>query len=75
MQSIKNGHFVKIEGEHKNANFKPWSKIEPHDVMKVLWDNIKTVNSEIGIEEIGEGSSCFEHCFAFWWTLQVKKKT
>ena len=42
--------------------------------MKVLWDDIKTVNSEIGIEEIGEGSSCFEHFFEFWGTWQVKKE-
>ena len=71
---IKSGDLFKIEGEYKNANFKPWSKIEPQNVMKVLWDDIKTVNSEISIEEIGEGSSCFEHFFQFWGTWQVKKE-
>ena len=58
-KEIETGDLFKIEGEYKNASFKPWSKIEPQNVMKVLWNDIKTVNNEIGIEEIGEGSSCF----------------
>ena len=67
--------FFKIEGEYKNAKLKPWTKIEPNKVIKALWNDIKTVNDEKGIEEIGEGSTYFEHCFEFWGTWRVKKES
>ena len=41
--------------------------------MKALWEEIKIMNHEKGIEEIGEGSTCFEHHFDFWGTWIVKK--
>ena len=71
---IKIGDLFKIKGEYKNNKFKPWSKIEPENEIKVLWSDINTVNKEKGIEEIGEGSTCFEHCFEFWGTWRVKKE-
>ena len=71
---IKIGDLFKIKGEYKNNKFKPWSKIEPENEIKVLWSDINTVNNEKGIEEIGEGSTCFEHCFEFWGTWRVKKE-
>ena len=56
---------LKIEGEYKNPNFKPWTVVEPEKEVKTLWDMLKSDNKVKGIEEIGEGSTCFEHCFEF----------
>jgi hypothetical protein len=64
----------KIEGEYKNPNFKPWAVVEPDKEVKTLWDKIKMDNKIKGIEEIGEGSTCFEHCFEFWGTWKVQKE-
>lgn len=55
-----------IVGEYKNPKFKPWSTVEPEKDVKTLWELLKRDNTEKGIEEIGEGSTCFEHCFEFW---------
>ena len=64
----------KIEGEYKDPKFKPWTTIEPEKHLKTLWDMLKEDNRIKGIEEIGEGSTCFEHCFEFWGTWKVKKE-
>ena len=58
----------KIEGEYKNPKFKPWATVEPEKEFKTLWEEIKRDNEIKGIEEIGEGSATFEHCFEFWGT-------
>ena len=63
----------KIEGEFKNPNFKPWTTVEPDKEFKTLWEEIKRDNDLKGIEEIGEGSATFEHCFEFWGTWKIKK--
>jgi hypothetical protein len=48
--------------------------VEPEKQLKILLDMLKADNKAKGIEEIGEGSTCFEHCFEFWGTLKVKKE-
>ena len=58
----------KIEGEYKNPKFRPWTVEEPEKELKTLWELIKSDNKTIGIEEIGEGSTTFEHCFELWGT-------
>ena len=63
----------KIEGEYKNPKFKPWTAVDPDKELKTLWELIKSDNEMKGIEEIGEGSTTFEHCFEFWGTWRVKK--
>ena len=63
----------KIEGEYKNPKFKPWTTVEPEKEFKTLWEQIKKDNEIKGIEEIGEGSATFEHCFEFWGTWRIKK--
>ena len=64
----------KIEGEYKDPKFKPWTNVEPEKHVKILWDMLEADNKAKGIEEIGEGSTCFEHCFEFWGTWKVKKE-
>ena len=54
-------NLFKIEGVFKNPNFKPWSSIDPNKEVKLLWEALEKDNKEKGIEEIGEGSTCFEH--------------
>ena len=63
----------KIEGEYKNPQFKSWTNVDPGKEVKILWESLERINKEMGIEEIGEGSTCFEHCFEFWGTWRVKK--
>ena len=63
----------KIEGEYKNPKLKPWTTVEPEKEFKTLWEQIKRDNEIKGIEEIGEGSATFEHCFEFWGTWRIKK--
>ena len=65
---------VKIDGKYKNPSFKPWTVVEPEKESKALWDIIEKDNVLKGIEEIGEGSTCFEHSFEFWGTWRVKKE-
>ena len=43
--------------------------MDPNEDVKILWEK---TNDEIGILEIGDGSTCFEHCFEFWGTWKVK---
>ena len=38
-----------------------------------MWEAIKKESDMKGIEEIGEASATFEHCFEFWGTWRVKK--
>ena len=33
---------VKIEGEYKNPNFKSWSKLNPEEEVKIMWEAIRT---------------------------------
>ena len=63
----------KIEGVFKNPNFKPWSSVDPNKEVKLLWEALEKDNKEKGIEEIGEGSTCFEHHFEFWGTWKIMK--
>ena len=58
----------------KEAPPSPWSVIEPEKECKTLWEKIEATNKAIGIKEIGEGSTCFEHCYEFWGTWKVEKK-
>ena len=64
----------KVVGKYKNPKFQPWSMVEPDKEVKHLWEALKEDNEKKGIEEIGEGSTCFEHYFEFWGTWKVKKK-
>ena len=61
----------KIEGVYRNPNFKPWSNVDPNKELKLLWEMLERDNKEKGIEEIGEGSTCFEHNFEFWGTWKI----
>ena len=63
----------KIEGVYKNPNFKPWYSVDPNNEVKLLWEVLEKDNNEKGIEEIGEGSTCFQHNFEFWGTWRIKK--
>ena len=38
-----------------------------------MWDTIKQESEAKGIEEIGEASASFEHCFKFLGTWRIKK--
>ena len=64
---------VKIEGEYKNPKFKPWSKINPEEEIKIMWEAIRNESNKKGIKEIEEASASFEHCFEFWGTWRVNK--
>ena len=63
----------KVKGEYKNPTFKPFATVEPQKEIKTLWENLKNDNEIKGIEEIGDGSTCFEHIFEFWGTWKIKK--
>ena len=63
----------KVKGEYKNPTSKPFAIVEPEKELKTLWENIQNDNAIKGIEEIGEGSICFEHAFEFWGTWKIKK--
>ena len=63
----------KIKGEYKNPKFKPWEVVDPKKESKTLWDMLEVDNKIKGIEEIGDGSTCFEHCLEFWGTWKVNK--
>ena len=65
-QEANVGDMFKILGEFKNPNFKPWNKVEPDKEVKTLWEELTSDNKSKRIEEIGEGSTCFEHCSEFW---------
>ena len=64
-----------VLGEYKNPKFRPFEKLDPQAEVKTLWEAIKKDNKEKGIEEIGEGSTSFEHCFEFWgvWKMNEEK--
>ena len=63
---------IKIVGQYKNPMFKPWSVVKPEEEIKTLWKRIEAANHSLGIKEIGEGSTCFEHCFEFWGTWKIQ---
>ena len=62
-----------VKGEFKDPKFKPWSKLDPEKGVKILWETLKDDNSKRGIEEIGDGSTCFEHCYEFWGKWKAKE--
>ena len=64
---------IKIEGEFKNPNLKPWTKFDPEEEVKLMWDIIKKESENKGIEEMGDASATFEHCFEFWGTWKIRK--
>ena len=64
---------IKIEGEFKNPNLKPWTKFDPEEEVKLMWDIIKKESKNKGIEEMGDASATFEHCFEFWGTWKIRK--
>ena len=53
--------------------FKSWSVVKPEDDVKTLWKLIENANKAIGIKEIGEGSTYFEHSYEFWGTWKLEK--
>ena len=63
----------KIVGTYKNPKYTSWTVVEPGKEVKTLWEALKVDNEVKGIEEIGEGSTCFEHSFEFWGTWKTKK--
>ena len=65
---------VKIDGEYKDPSFRPWSSVDPEKEVKVLWGKLEDSGKIMGLEEIGEGSTCFEHHFEFWGTWRVNKE-
>ena len=65
-------NLYKIKGEYKNPGFKPFAVVEPEKEIKTLWEILKKDNESKEIEEIGDGSTCFEHVFEFWGTWRVK---
>ena len=64
---------IKIEGEFKNPKIKPWTKINPEEEVKLMWEIINKESENKGIEEIGEASATFEHHFEFWGRWKIKK--
>ena len=72
-QEITKDDLIKKVGEYKNPMFKPWSVVKPEEEVKTFWKLIEAANHGIGIKEIGEGSTCFEHCFEFWGMWKVQK--
>ena len=74
-QEVTENDLINIVGEYKNPMFKPWSVVKPEEEVKTLWKLIEAANHGIGIKEIGEGSTCFEHCFEFWGTWKVQNNS
>ena len=67
-------NLFKIVGKYKNPKFQAWSIVEAEKEVKHLWEVLKEDNEMKDIEEIGEGSTCFEQHFEFWGMWKVKKK-
>ena len=63
---------IKIEGKFKNLKL-AWTKVYPEEEVKIMWEAIKNYSERKGIEEIGEASATFEHCFEFWGIWRVMK--
>ena len=68
-------NLFKVVGEFKNPKFKPFAIVEPEREVKALWELLKQDNETKEMEEIGEGSTCFEHHYEFWGTWRVKPGT
>ena len=66
-------NLVKIKGEFKNPRFKSWDVVDPQKESKLLWEILEEDNKVKGIKEIGDGSTCFEHCIEFWGTWKINK--
>ena len=54
---VSENEIINIVGENKNRN---------------LWKSIDEANKKIGIKEIGEGSTCFEHYYEFWGSWKIE---
>ena len=76
MKEITENAIINIVGEYKNPKFKAWSFVNPEEEAKNLWKSIEDTNKTLGIKEIGEGSTCFEHCYEFWgsWKIETGSK-
>ena len=68
---VSKSNLYHVMGEYRNPTFRPWSKVNPEEENKKLWEAIKKDNIEKGIIEIGDGSTCFEHWYEFWGTWKV----
>ena len=62
----KLGELIKIEGTYKNPKFISWSKLNPTEEVKIMWDTIKQESEVKGIEEIGEASASLPHSGPTW---------
>ena len=71
-KEITENEIMNIVGEYKNPNYKAWSVVNPEEEVKNIWKSIEEANKMIGIKEIGEGSTCFEHCYEFWGSWKLK---
>ena len=70
--TLNDTKLFQIKGEYRNPNFKPWDKVDPNADVKVLWEALEADNESKGIKEIGDGSTCSEHCLEFWGTWEIK---
>ena len=59
--------------EYKNTKLKAWDVVDPKNESKTLWEMLDVDSKAKGIEEIGDGSTCFEHCLEFWGTWKVNR--
>ena len=75
LTEMSESNLYRIVGEYKNPKFKPWTVIDPEAEVKQLWELLKKENDYNEMEEIGEGSTCFEHHFEFWGVWRVKPGT
>ena len=71
-KEITENEIINIVGEYKNPNYKAWSVVDPEEEVKNIWKSIEEANKTIGIKEIGEGSTCFEHSYEFWGSWKVE---
>ena len=71
-KEITENEIVNIVGEYKNPNYKAWLVVDPEEEVKNIWKSIEEANETIGIKEIGEGSTCFEHSYEFWGSWKVE---
>ena len=66
---------METEDKPENNLFKVVKPVEPEQEIKTLWELLKQDNDTKEMNEIGEGSTCFEHHYEFWGTWRVKPGT
>ena len=71
-KEITGNEIINIVGEYKDPNYKAWSVVNPEEEVKNIWKSIEEANKTIGIKEIGEGSTCFEHYYEFWGSWKIE---